>query len=154
MNHIWPRISIKSRMSYPFRSLIRSSISISFLIKHNLPLKVTISLFWLSIKCPTYSFPTLHEWQGEHFIYGHLRSTCCLPDSSYSCLEIHICWKLPREARMEPPIQDPYLHTIYKVITDIRFSSIKSLGRICCPWNCNVRSRKTNLSFSVQTPVV
>jgi hypothetical protein len=22
------------------------------------------------------------------------------PDSSYSCLEIHICWKVEREARM------------------------------------------------------
>merc|ERR1719339_529693 len=25
------------------------------------------------------------------------------PHSSYSCLEIHICWKVEREARMEPP---------------------------------------------------
>uniref|UniRef100_A0A8D8Q8K8 Uncharacterized protein n=1 Tax=Cacopsylla melanoneura TaxID=428564 RepID=A0A8D8Q8K8_9HEMI len=30
------------------------------------------------------------------------------PDSSYSCLEIHICWKVDREARMEPPIQTEY----------------------------------------------
>ena len=30
------------------------------------------------------------------------------PDSSYSCLEIHICWKVEREARMEPPIQTEY----------------------------------------------
>ncbi|KAH3665288.1 hypothetical protein OGATHE_004103 [Ogataea polymorpha] len=27
------------------------------------------------------------------------------PDSSYSCLEIHICWKVDKEAKMEPPIQ-------------------------------------------------
>ena len=33
------------------------------------------------------------------------------PDSSYSCLEIHICWKVDREARMEPPIQTEYLQT-------------------------------------------
>ncbi|KAE8746207.1 hypothetical protein FOCC_FOCC007079 [Frankliniella occidentalis] len=26
------------------------------------------------------------------------------PDSSYSCLEIHMVWKVDREARMEPPI--------------------------------------------------
>lgn len=26
---------------------------------------------------------------------GHLRSTHCFPPSSYSCLEIHICWKVP-----------------------------------------------------------
>ena len=30
------------------------------------------------------------------------------PDSSYSCFEIHICWKVEREARMEPPIQTEY----------------------------------------------
>ena len=30
------------------------------------------------------------------------------PDSSYSCLLIHICWKVEREARMEPPIQTEY----------------------------------------------
>ena len=27
------------------------------------------------------------------------------PHSSYSCLVIHICWKVESEARMEPPIQ-------------------------------------------------
>ena len=30
------------------------------------------------------------------------------PDSSYSCLEIHICWKVDREARIEPPIHTEY----------------------------------------------
>merc|ERR1711890_112297 len=30
------------------------------------------------------------------------------PHSSYSCLEIHICWKVEREARMDPPIQTEY----------------------------------------------
>ena len=30
------------------------------------------------------------------------------PDSSSSCLEIHICWKLERQARMDPPIQTDY----------------------------------------------
>jgi len=30
------------------------------------------------------------------------------PHSSYSCLVIHICWKVEREARMEPPIQTEY----------------------------------------------
>lgn len=64
---------------------------------------------------------------------GHFLSTHCFPPSSYSCLEIHICWKVPwwtgktcslnpnqrerkiqqiyllcaltSDARMEPPIQ-------------------------------------------------
>ena len=26
------------------------------------------------------------------------------PDSSYSCFEIHICWKVESDERMEPPI--------------------------------------------------
>jgi len=30
------------------------------------------------------------------------------PDSSYSCLLIHICWKVESDARMEPPIQTEY----------------------------------------------
>ena len=30
------------------------------------------------------------------------------PDSSYSSLEIHICWNVDKEARMEPPIQTEY----------------------------------------------
>eukprot|EP00091_Calanus_sinicus_P023684 TRINITY_DN812_c0_g1_i6.p1 TRINITY_DN812_c0_g1~~TRINITY_DN812_c0_g1_i6.p1 ORF type:complete len:112 (+),score=6.90 TRINITY_DN812_c0_g1_i6:302-637(+) len=30
------------------------------------------------------------------------------PHSSYSCLEIHICWKVERDARMDPPIQTEY----------------------------------------------
>ncbi|KAK2181635.1 hypothetical protein NP493_386g01017 [Ridgeia piscesae] len=33
------------------------------------------------------------------------------PDSSYSCLLIHICWKVDREARMEPPIHTEYLRS-------------------------------------------
>jgi len=31
------------------------------------------------------------------------------PPSSYSHLEIHICWKVVREDRMEPPIHTLYL---------------------------------------------
>merc|ERR1712192_392135 len=38
----------------------------------------------------------------------HLRWTMEGPHSSYSCFEIHICWKVEREARMEPPIQTEY----------------------------------------------
>merc|ERR1719164_453586 len=38
----------------------------------------------------------------------HLRWTIAGPDSSYSALEIHICWKVEREARMDPPIQTEY----------------------------------------------
>jgi len=30
------------------------------------------------------------------------------PDSSYSSFEIHICWKVERDERMDPPIQTEY----------------------------------------------
>jgi len=33
------------------------------------------------------------------------------PDSSYSCLEIHICWKVDREAKMDPPIHTEYFRS-------------------------------------------
>ena len=33
------------------------------------------------------------------------------PFSSYSCFEIHICWKVDREARIEPPIQTEYFRS-------------------------------------------
>merc|ERR1719153_1534544 len=41
--------------------------------------------------------------EGPHFLW-----TMEGPHSSYSCLEIHICWKVERKARMEPPIQTEY----------------------------------------------
>merc|ERR1712182_94491 len=41
----------------------------------------------------------------------HLRCTMVGPDSSYSPLEIHICWKVDREDRMDPPIHTEYLRS-------------------------------------------
>mmetsp|Transcript_109269 Transcript_109269/g.308883 ORF Transcript_109269/g.308883 Transcript_109269/m.308883 type:complete len:235 (+) Transcript_109269:1180-1884(+) len=41
----------------------------------------------------------------------HFRCTMLGPDSSYSCLVIHICWNVLSEARMEPPIQAEYLRS-------------------------------------------
>lgn len=35
------------------------------------------------------------EWVLRGRPQGHFRSTHCFPPSSYSCLEIHICWKVP-----------------------------------------------------------
>merc|ERR1711900_128912 len=39
----------------------------------------------------------------------HFLCTIVGPDSSYSPLEIHICWKVLREDRIEPPIHTEYL---------------------------------------------
>merc|ERR1712154_159266 len=41
----------------------------------------------------------------------HLRWTMVGPDSSYSPLEIHICWKVLNEDRIEPPIHTEYLRS-------------------------------------------
>merc|ERR1712083_1273376 len=42
----------------------------------------------------------------KHFLW-----TICGPDSSYSPLEIHICWKVLRDERMDPPIHTEYLRS-------------------------------------------
>merc|ERR1712061_371329 len=42
----------------------------------------------------------------KHFLW-----TIVGPDSSYSPLEIHICWKVLSDDRMEPPIQTEYLRS-------------------------------------------
>merc|ERR1719445_873008 len=39
----------------------------------------------------------------KHFLW-----TMDGPHSSYSCLVIHICWKVEREAKMDPPIHTEY----------------------------------------------
>merc|ERR1712146_383772 len=40
-----------------------------------------------------------------------LRWTIVGPDSSYSLLEIHICWKVLKEERIEPPIHTEYFRS-------------------------------------------
>mmetsp|Transcript_27388 Transcript_27388/g.52161 ORF Transcript_27388/g.52161 Transcript_27388/m.52161 type:complete len:207 (-) Transcript_27388:1222-1842(-) len=52
----------------------------------------------LSIMGPVLTLPLLRNDQG------HFRLIKTAPFSSYSILDIHICWKEPREARMEPPM--------------------------------------------------
>merc|ERR1719478_1458846 len=41
----------------------------------------------------------------------HLRWTIVGPDSSYSLFDIHICWKVLKDDRIEPPIQTEYLRS-------------------------------------------
>merc|ERR1712083_948326 len=41
----------------------------------------------------------------------HLRCTIVGPLSSYSPFEIHICWNVDRDERMEPPIHTEYLRS-------------------------------------------
>eukprot|EP00971_Amphidinium_carterae_P001596 32016-Amphidinium_carterae.1 len=48
---------------------------------------------------------------SEQAAQKHLRCTMVGPDSSYSPLEIHICWKVLKEDKMEPPIHTEYLRS-------------------------------------------
>merc|ERR1712125_156810 len=41
----------------------------------------------------------------------HLRCTMVGPDSSYSPLEIHICWNVLKDDRIDPPIHTEYLRS-------------------------------------------
>merc|ERR1739840_86385 len=41
----------------------------------------------------------------------HLRCTIVGPDSSYSCFEIHICWNVLSEDKIDPPIHTEYLRS-------------------------------------------
>merc|ERR1712178_447530 len=41
----------------------------------------------------------------------HFLCTIVGPDSSYSPFEIHICWKVLKEDKIDPPIQTEYLRS-------------------------------------------
>merc|ERR1711972_936515 len=47
-----------------------------------------------------------HARSQKHFLW-----TIVGPDSSYSPLEIHICWKVLSEERIEPPIHTEYFRS-------------------------------------------
>merc|ERR1719453_437691 len=49
--------------------------------------------------------------ENEGASQKHFLCTIVGPDSSYSCLEIHICWNVLNEDRMEPPIHTEYLRS-------------------------------------------
>merc|ERR1739844_173976 len=46
--------------------------------------------------------------KNEDIAKKHFLWTMDGPHSSYSCLVIHICWKVEREAKMDPPIHTEY----------------------------------------------
>merc|ERR1719384_1975743 len=53
---------------------------------------------------------TRHLWCHVH-TQKHLRCTIVGPDSSYSPFEIHICWKVLKEERIDPPIHTEYFRS-------------------------------------------
>merc|ERR1719499_330706 len=54
--------------------------------------------------------PIRHNYLSARY-QKHLRWTMLGPLSSYSPFEIHICWKVEREERIDPPIHTEYLRS-------------------------------------------
>src|SRR3989338_4947811 len=73
------------------------------------------------------------------------------PDSSYSSLEIHICWNVEREARMEPPIQTEYLRSGGAMILIFIVDGAKAVSSFCIrsamPGNMVVPPERTTFPY-------
>merc|ERR1712007_247396 len=89
------------------------------------------------------------DWQ--HNLQKVFRWTIVGPDSSYSPFEIHICWKVLSEERMEPPIQTEYFlsggatHLIFIVEGAKAVSSF--VMRSPMPWNIVVPPERTTFAY-------
>merc|ERR1711935_1279527 len=55
--------------------------------------------------------PASEERHIQQRTQKHFLCTMVGPDSSYSPFEIHICWNVLNEERMEPPIHTEYLRS-------------------------------------------
>merc|ERR1712146_339266 len=81
----------------------------------------------------------------------HLRWTIDGPDSSYSSLEIHICWKVDSEARMEPPIHTEYLRSGGAMILIFMVDGARAVSSFCMrsamPGNMVVPPDSTTLPY-------
>merc|ERR1719476_1262994 len=81
----------------------------------------------------------------------HFLCTMVGPDSSYSPLEIHICWNVLSDDRMDPPIHTEYLRsggatTLIFIVEGA--SAVSSLVmRSPMPWNIVVPPDNTTLAY-------
>merc|ERR1712066_201146 len=58
-------------------------------------------------KIPSSTLKTIAvQWTQKHFL-----CTMVGPDSSYSPFEIHICWKVLNDDKIDPPIQTEYFRS-------------------------------------------
>merc|ERR1711877_24003 len=60
--------------------------------------------------------PSQHSYaeinvEKNHRVQKHFRWTIVGPDSSYSPFEIHICWNVLKDDKIDPPIQTEYLRS-------------------------------------------
>jgi len=73
------------------------------------------------------------------------------PDSSYSCLLIHICWKVESEAKMDPPIHTEYFLSGGAMILIFMVGGAKAVISFCIrsaiPGNIVVPPDKTVLAY-------
>merc|ERR1711870_173009 len=81
----------------------------------------------------------------------HFRWTMVGPDSSYSPFEIHICWKVLSEDRIEPPIHTEYLRsggatTLIFIVDGARAVS-SFVMRSPMPWNIVVPPESTTFAY-------
>merc|ERR1711937_1121786 len=81
----------------------------------------------------------------------HLRWTIVGPDSSYSPFEIHICWKVLSDDRMDPPIHTEYFlsggATTLIFIVDGASAVSSLVMRSPMPWNIVVPPERTTLAY-------
>merc|ERR1719243_27003 len=64
---------------------------------------VVLYMLFAEPEHPSSSEATLHQ--------KHFSCTIVGPDSSYSAFEIHCCWKVESEAKIEPPIHTEYFRS-------------------------------------------
>merc|ERR1712093_583031 len=82
----------------------------------------------------------------KHFLW-----TIVGPDSSYSPFEIHICWKVLKDDKIDPPIHTEYLRsggamTLIFIVDGAR--AVSSLVmRSPIPWNIVVPPESTTLAY-------
>merc|ERR1711927_59553 len=73
------------------------------------------------------------------------------PDSSYSALEIHICWKVLSEERMDPPIHTEYFRSGGAITLIFMVEGAKAVSsfvmRSPMPWNMVVPPDSTTLAY-------
>merc|ERR1712061_287478 len=89
-----------------------------------------------------------HDAKGAQ---KHFRWTIVGPDSSYSPFDIHICWKVLSDDRMEPPIHTEYLRsggatTLIFIVEEARAVS-SFVMRSPMPWNMVVPPDSTTFWY-------
>merc|ERR1712124_217607 len=81
----------------------------------------------------------------------HFLCTIVGPDSSYSPLEIHICWKVESDDRMLPPIQTEYLRSGGAITLIFMVDGARAVSsfvmRSPMPWNIVVPPERTTFAY-------